>query len=668
MNLVSDRPDGLPVNRTSRSAHAQPCPSVSGHTALCASSLLLIIGFTLCTALPCPAKDHPAKLEPKLTSVFPWGGQRGTVIRAEVRGESLAGAYSVWFDAGSFKSRLLKVEEVPPDIPRQPIGTEPPKNPPHYYRVTMEVSIPASAATGVYDLRLVTPHGLTNSIRFPVLEQPVILEAPGSHQTIDDAQPITVPVIVNGRLSKPGELDYYSFHAHKSQELEFEAIPGENLGKIIVSDIFDPQLALFRPGGSWFDPRRPTQLLFDEQRNSTLIPVEAKGTYRFDADGEYFIQVSGMYGSGCLDCSYQLRIVPKQELSVLTAETHPVDKDWVERSFDRPLTDRWLMALNSRVGEAGTLSASLQKPATVAGVGSIDAGAIAETHAGSRPPLHPLEMVSTDATDSLHPPPLISIPSEIEGTIDHPGAVERYRFTVKPGEKLAFEIQTPEMQPPQFNPRFAVVDSQNHELFSSVHRSVSLFNANADRHPYLKAVDPKVLYTFEKGGEYVLRISDVTSRFGEPDFRYKLLVRPQVPHVGEVTISEGDHLNLIRGEAVKLTITTAYEEGFSGQLSFAFAGLPEGVQVSPGAELSDNKAPVDIDQQPDMVAPRLQKTTVIVLAQPNAPLTTVPRVVHVSCQPILDGKVGAKMEVHDIPVMVVSAAVSKEAAKPASGH
>src|SRR5207247_3246053 len=98
------------------------------------------------------------------------------------------------------------------------------------------------------------------------------------------------------------------------------------------------------------------------------------------------------------------------------------------------------------------------------------------------------------ATQAQH----ISIPSTIEGTIEHPCDIDNFKFTVKPGEKLAFELQAPAAQPPQFNPRFAVVDSKDRELFSNVHRSISLFNANADRHTYLKDVDPKVTYTFEK--------------------------------------------------------------------------------------------------------------------------------------------------------------------------
>ena len=353
-----------------------------------------------------------------------------------------------------------------------------------------------------------------------------------------------------------------------------------------------------------------------------------------------------MYGAGCSECSYQLRIVPRKEASALTAEIKPVDQGWVERRFDRPLDDKRLMALAARVGVAGTPYASLQKPATVPGVGRVDSGAIAESSSVSVPALHPLEKVTTGpkegSTQPLLKPTLISIPCVIDGAIDHPGDVETYRFNVKAGEKLAFEIQTPEMQPPQFNPRFAVDDSHDHELFASVHRSVSLFNANADRHPYLKAVDPKVIYTFENGGEYVLRVRDVTSRYGQPDFRYRLLVRPQVPHVGEVTVADGDHLNLTRGEARKLTITTDLRRRISGQVSFTSRRAPgRACKISPAAEVvRRTKAPADIDQNPERVAPKLEKTTVVLLVQPDAPLTSTPKVVRLICRPILDGKVG----------------------------
>ena len=40
----------------------------------------------------------------------------------------------------------------------------------------------------------------------------------------------------------------------------------------------------------------------------------------------------------------------------------------------------------------------------------------------------------------------------------------------------------------------------------------------------------------------------MTSRYGDPGFRYRLLIRPQVPHVGDIQVLE-DRLNLKPGQA-----------------------------------------------------------------------------------------------------------------------
>ncbi len=145
-----------------------------------------------------------------------------------------------------------------------------------------------------------------------------------------------------------------------------------------------------------------------------------------------------------------------------------------------------------------------------------------------------------------------------------------------------------------------------------------MFNNNSDPQVYLKDVEPKVIYTFERGGEYVLQVRDITSRYGEPDYRYRVLVRPEIPHLGQVVVTEGqltkdgkivrtDYINLVPGEPKRLTLIASYEEGFTGDLSFAFAGLPEGVQVFPAAQFHDDQAPFEVTQNPDIVAPKEER-------------------------------------------------------------
>src|SRR5439155_1814251 len=142
----------------------------------------------------------------------------------------------------------------------------------------------------------------------------------------------------------------------------------------------------------------------------------------------------------------------------------------------------------------------------------------------------------------------------------------------------------------------------------------SLYNANSAPEVYLKGIQPKVVYTFERGGEYVLRVRDITSRYGDPRYRYRILVRSQIPHVGEVSVMEDDRINLIRGEPKKLTITVSYEEGFAGDVLFAFSGLPEGVQSFPAVQFNDGKAPVEVTEKPDIIAPKQQQATIVLLA------------------------------------------------------
>ena len=60
---------------------------------------------------PQDKKDSPAA-EPEVVSIFPLGGERGATLNAEIRGNTLDGAYAVWFDAEGVKAQVTKLEVV----------------------------------------------------------------------------------------------------------------------------------------------------------------------------------------------------------------------------------------------------------------------------------------------------------------------------------------------------------------------------------------------------------------------------------------------------------------------------------------------------------------------------------------------------------------------------
>ena len=223
----------------------------------------------------------------------------------------------------------------------------------------------------------------------------------------------------------------------------------------------------------------------------------------------------------------------------------------------------------------------------------------------------PRSIPESEPNDSVEQALRISVPSIVEGRIGQPADIDNFRFQVEAGQKLAFEVETPAARPPHFNPRFGIVDAQDRELFSNVHRRISLYNNNAEPHVYFKKVEPKVIYTFDAGGDFVLQVRDITSRYGNADYVYRILVRPQIAHVGGVELDESDRINLIPGEARKLTISASHEEGFKGDVSFAITGLPPGVEAFPAVQVSDSQEPRDVAVSPEMVEPKIQKSAII---------------------------------------------------------
>ena len=161
----------------------------------------------------------------------------------------------------------------------------------------------------------------------------------------------------------------------------------------------------------------------------------------------------------------------------------------------------------------------------------------------------------------------VTVPALIEGTIAYPGDRDRFTFTLEDDQRLAFEIETSDVMPPHFNPRLEITDSVGRSMLTNILR--------VDRYKsgrwYLKRIEPKIIQTFEQGGKYSIEVRDATSRAGNSGFRYRLLIRRQIPHVGEIKIAtlkrsfedkriDPDRFNLMPGEAKTLSVETFIEE------------------------------------------------------------------------------------------------------------
>lgn len=578
-----------------------------------------------------------APSEPTLISVFPPGGQQGAGLELEIRGEALDGAYSIVFGTSGLEARVGEVEMI--EGP-EPAGPYPKKGKSlSFFRVTARLTVESSVPAGTHPFRLVSHRGVSNALRFRVDEGGVVSEINTPHPSDRHAQEIDIPVIVNGRIGEHGELDAYGFDAVAGQELTFEITQAEH---------FEPRLALYRPTGSWLDPDRPTRLLFREQESSDLIPIRPVYSYRVAESGRYLLEVASLLGKGGPDCGYQLRV-----LTTGPAPQASSEPAWSERHFTRKIDGEWTGRLRSRTVRKANPDS--RPPKTASGGGSLSASPDSPGSAVtpvSRSHSRLQEQEPNEVRGQAIP---FGVGEIVEGNINAPGDRDTYAFEGEAGTELVFEIETSGVDPPHFNPHLELLGENGESLLANVHKHVTVYNGGGIPSTFLKTVEPKMAYTLERSGRYFVEVSDITARYGGPDYGYRLLVRAPIPHVGAIEVDPSDRINLVPGRARKLNIVTHQEEGFAGEVLFDCSNLPPGVRVFAGADV-EKKGSAPVSQQEENFLPAVQKTTLVLLADPDAAVTRMPSLVRLTARPVVGGRVGADLPVAKILLMVVAPA------------
>lgn len=604
------------------------------------------IGILAVMALLLPVTSEAS--EPQALSIAPLGGQTGARLEATLRGRSLQGAYALWIDRKGVAATIERIEELAADGEGAP-SQESPKA----QKLILRLRIDRSAETGRYQLRVVSPQGVSGPLAFLVHDLPSVAESNPSSGQASSAQTIAFPCAINGVISRPGERDLYSVRATDRQQLRFELISnpsGTSMGgRAGYRGGFDSVLTLYRPRGSWFEEGRLHRLDYDDKSKANPRPnplIEA----RLRQPGLYLLEVGSFYNLGGDEFSYQLRVEPNgpadpQRPPATANGSAP--QPWRERSFSRPIRPDHIRRILARTVEpgnrAGTATAGNGKP-------------IQEEGRGIDPTAYSI-IGEQEPNDHGSPTAEATLPFLVEGAIDRPGDLDRLvAFRVQPGQKLSFELETPEATLPDFNPRWAVLDEAGQVVLSNVYRRVVRQALS-----YSKTIEPKTIHTFLRGGTYSLRVRDTTRRNGASDFRYRLLVRSQIPHAGELRVQE-DRLNLVPGEAGKLTVTTGQEEGFAGQILLQVEGLPPGVQALPATDYQP-ETPPHLDQGPkERYMPQQGAASVMIVAAEDAPATRMPRILRIRARPVVSGKMGPLMPVGKVHLMVLEGSHREAAA------
>ena len=608
----------------------------------------------------------PMTLEPEAMWLFPLGGQRGSALEVEIRGKYLQSAHAVVAEEEGIRTEFRAVEEIVEESGEGSEKQEDKKEP--EYRVRVGVKIDPVARLGNHWLRVVTRRGITNRIHFRVNADRVIQESADPHDQPDRPQAIAYPVVVNGKIDKPAEMDFYQVEVSEGQELLFEVTPSQES----VAYRFRSQISVYGRQGSWFDPMRVVRKAFSdkdygERVTSAQDPRQRTGTrvslrHRFQKSGRYLVEVGSLDGQAREDFVYQLRVALPTQLFHDT----PGRRDWKERSFVRKLTGDRLKHLWSRGVRHDRLTPEKSPENDQEGKKPKEPNPVQLDLKLSDPTIVLGVHSEKEPGDRLEGAVEIQVPSIVEGVIQKPGDSDLFKFNVHAGQKLAFEIETPEVTRPDFNPLLQIVDSRGQDQFSSLRRTEKYKSVTS---VHLVSVDPKVIGTFERGGRYYLRVRDVTLRKGDPGFRYRVVVRPQIPHVGDIHLEtrtrgfedgrvDPHRLNLLAGEAAKLTLIVEQEEGFSlpsNQIAVSFDGLPAGVEALPGASSYKLQGLVKppVIKEADHHLPKVEYVSVILHSRDDVQPTHLPVWITVTARPIVGGRLGPNLTVKKIPLMIL---------------
>ena len=162
---------------------------------------------------------------PVLWSLFPMGGQRGTTVEAELRADFLDPSQKP-IVTGTGISAVLDSLNDPCDC---------------LYRLTLDIA--ADAPQGVRLVSFGDRSGMSTPLTFTVGDATEISERE-PNDSLAQAKPITLPVVLNGRIGRHGDLDHVLFTVDQYDELAFR-VDATGLG----SHVSDPNLTLARPDG-----------------------------------------------------------------------------------------------------------------------------------------------------------------------------------------------------------------------------------------------------------------------------------------------------------------------------------------------------------------------------------------------------------------------------------
>ena len=524
-----------------------------------------------------PANVLPA---PRLHVISPLGAKAGSTVEITLSGFDLDDSTGLHFASPGFAAEIV----VPPEPKPDPKAKEPPKPKAKgpVASVKYKVTVPADAALGNHDIRLVSKLGISNPRVFVVGDKPEVQETDKPNDDLDQAQKVELNSTVNSTIAANSDVDYYSFTAKAGQRVLASAITSS------IDSKCRPMVEVFDRAGKRLAGNR------NDHENNALADAT------IPTDGEYFVRI----------CEFAYQSGSNEHFYRLTLGTGP----WIDAVYP-PFVKRGQATEVTLVGRnlpggvpmkgmtidgkpAESLKVSITPPAKQGrdslsfrdGISPM--GALLDGFEYRLPGSNPVAVYFTDAdihveateNDKPEKAETVKVPCDVVGRIDRRYDRDWYGFECKKGDMFYIEL-------------FADRIGADMDMYFSIKNAANLANIVEEQDDDLESLHPQqfftrsgdpapVKFTAPADGKYLVvvasRESNVTFgprnfyrlRIGQPTPDFRAVVMPKSRDTVGATVTGV-------GGTTALDVFVDRRDGLTMPVNVGVSGLPAGVTASP---------------------------------------------------------------------------------------
>ncbi|MBF0197068.1 MAG: PPC domain-containing protein, partial [Planctomycetes bacterium] len=362
-------------------------------------------------------------------------------------------------------------------------------------QLQLSLKVPANCPPGFYEMRAVSPQGVSQPIRFVISSLTQVKEEE-PNDNIQSAYPLPpLPACVNGQIL-PGESDIFSFSGKKN----------ESIGIQVYARALIPYLADAVPG--WFQAvisvtdSRGRELAYADdyffQPDPYLLFTPPK-------DGTYYLTIRDAIYRGRDDFVYRIEMGQLPHVKAI----YPLGgnrNDTTEIELMGDFLPYSKLSFNPQSKGYNTLK---NNTLTLNELSLLS------------PPQFALSSL-TEVREETMGNDIQEIPRVINGRILKKGESDRYQFHAKQGEQIHISIQARQLGSP--------IDAAI-RIFSPEGKRLKTFDDHPDITQGMQThhADPYTTFDIPADGVYSIEVYDIQNQYG-PEYAYRLILKLPVAH------------------------------------------------------------------------------------------------------------------------------------------